>query len=322
MRKVAVVVQDGVEPFGLGALSELWAEPYHFDDDNPVFDFLVCAPTPGRIPATGGFDVHVEHRLEEAADADLICVAASTDLTTDDPAVLDFLRQADAAERNIFSHCTAAFTLGRAGLLDGRRCTTHWRYADRLSAMFPEARVDRDVLYVQDGRLTTGAGVAAVLDAGLHLIRQTFGARVAATAARRMVVPPHRAGGQSQFIDRAVPERDAQTLSPLLDWVSGNLRADLSVDALARRAHMSPRTFARRFRAETGLTPHAWVVGQRLAAAEELLETTEGSVEWIADKVGFGNPGTLRQHFLRSRGISPQAYRQQFSHLAATAVDA
>ncbi|HLS26827.1 MAG TPA: helix-turn-helix domain-containing protein, partial [Beutenbergiaceae bacterium] len=123
-------------------------------------------------------------------------------------------------------------------------------------------------------------------------------------------------------IDRAVPERDAQTLSPLLEWVSGNLRADLSVDALARRAHMSPRTFARRFRAETGLTPHAWVVGQRLAAAEELLETTEGSVEWIADKVGFGNPGTLRQHFLRSRGISPQAYRQQFSHLAATAVDA
>ncbi|MGC0252057.1 GlxA family transcriptional regulator [Pseudactinotalea sp. Z1748] len=315
MRKVAVIVQDGVEPFGLGALCELWDEPYHPDDDNPVFDFVVCAPEPGRIRANSGFDVHVEYSLDAARDADLICVAPKRDIDADHPDVLDLLREADAEGRSLFSHCTAAFTLGRAGLLDGRRCATHWRYADRLIAMFPEAVVDRDVLYVTDGSLTTGAGAAAVLDAGLHLMRELFGAGTAATAARRMVVPPHRSGGQSQYIARAVPDCRAETLGPLLTWIVANLQEDLSVEALARRAHMSARTFARRFRAETGQTPHAWVVSQRVAAAEEMLESGDGSVEWVADQVGFGNAGTLRQHFLRERGVSPQAYRRTFGTL-------
>lgn len=315
MQKVAVIVQDGVEPFGLGALCELWDEPYHPDDDNPVFDFVVCAPEPGRIRANSGFDLHVEHGLDAARDADLICVAPKQDITADHSDVLDLLREADAGGRSLFSHCTAAFTLGRAGLLDGRRCATHWRYADRLTAMFPEAVVDRDVLYVTDGRLTTGAGAAAVLDAGLHLMRELFGAGTAATAARRMVVPPHRSGGQSQYIARAVPDCRAETLGPLLTWIVANLQEDLSVEALARRAHMSARTFARRFRAETGQTPHAWVVSQRVAAAEEMLESGDGSVEWVADQVGFGNGGTLRQHFLRERGVSPQAYRRTFGTL-------
>ena len=216
----------------------------------------------------------------------------------------------------VFAHCTAAFVLGEAGLLDGRRCTTHWRHTDALAARYPEAQVDENVLYVQDGTIVTGAGSAAGLDAALHLMRQQFGARTAAAAARRMVVPPHRSGGQAQFIARAVPDCDAETLGPLLAWIVENLAEDLSVDELARRCHMSPRTFARRFRAETGTTPHSWVTTQRVQAAEELLELTDHSVDWIADEVGFGNAATLRHHFTRARGVSPQQYRRTFSGAA------
>lgn len=316
MQKVAVIVQDQAEPFGLGALCELWAEPYHADDDNPVFDFVVCAPQAGRVRGASGFDLQVPNSLAAAADADLVCIAPNRGIAEDHPAVLELLRSADAAGAHVFSHCTATFTLGRAGLLDGRRCTTHWRYAERLMQMYPEAIVDPDVLYVSDGNVTTGAGAAAVLDAGLHLMRQVFGSRTAAAAARRMVVPAHRDGGQSQYIARAVPECHAETLGPLLVWVTENLRADLSVTALAQRSHMSARTFARRFRAETGQTPHAWVTSQRIAVAEQMLESGDGSVEWIAEQVGFGNAGTLRQHFLRERGVSPQTYRRTFGATA------
>lgn len=312
MQKVAVIVQDDVEPFGLGALCQLWGEPYDAQDDNPVFDFVVCAPRAGRLRGPAGFDLHVSHTLEVAADADLICVAPNRDFSDDHPEVPEFLRTADAVDAQVFSSCTAAFTLGRAGLLDGRRCTTHWRYADMLQQMYPEAIVDPDVLYITDQNLTTGAGAAAVLDAGLHVLREAFGARTAARAARRLVVPPHRDGGQSQYIARAVPECEVETMGPLLTWIAENLGEDLSVNALAHRSHMSPRTFARRFRDETGQTPHAWVVNQRLAAAEELLESGDASVERVASQVGFGSAGTLRQHFLRERGVTPQAYRRTF----------
>ena len=163
------------------------------------------------------------------------------------------------------------------------------------------------MLYVQDGTIVTGAGSAAGLDAALHLMRQQFGARVAAAAARRMVVPPHRDGGQAQFIARAVPDCDAETLGPLLTWIIENLAEDLGVEALARRSHMSPRTFARRFRDETGTTPHSWVTGQRVQAAEELLEQTDHPVDWIADEVGFGNAAALRHHFARVPRGQPAA---------------
>ncbi len=313
MRSVAVIVQDGVEPFGLGAICEVWAEPYHPDDDNPVFDFVVTTPVPGRVRGTAGFDVHVEHGLERAATADLICVAPKRDHTASSPEVVELLRAAHDRGAQLFAHCTAAFVLGEAGLLDGRHCTTHWRHAEELAQRYPAAKVDGDVLYVQDGLVTTGAGSAAGLDAALHLMRQQFGARVAAVTARRMVVPPHRDGGQAQYVARAVPDCDAETLGPLLTWVTEHLAEDLSVDRLARQSHMSPRTFARRFRDETGTTPHAWVTRQRVIAAEELLEQTSRSVDRIAGEVGFGNTATLRHHFGKVRGISPQAYRRQFA---------
>jgi transcriptional regulator GlxA family with amidase domain len=312
LRKVAVVVQDGAEPFGLGALCEVWAEPYHPEDDNPVFDFVVVTPRPGRVRGRVGYDLHVEHGLDAAADADLVCISPKYEFLEPAPEVAELLRASHDRGARIFAHCSGVFTLGEAGLLDDRRCTTHWRYTDRLAAAYPRAKVDPDVLYVHDGNVITGAGSAAGLDAALHLMREEYGARAAAVTARRMVVPPHRDGGQAQFIARQVVECDAETLGPLLTWIVENLEEDHSVEELARRAHMSPRTFARRFRDETGSTPHAWVTRQRVAAAEEMLERTDQPVEWIASRVGFGNAATLRQHFTRVRGISPMQYRRTF----------
>lgn len=319
MHKVAVVVSETVEMFGLGALCELWAEPYHADDDNPVFDFAVCTASPGRVTGSAGVDLQVTADLQWAADADLVCLAPKRRFWEVDEPVIELLGNLAPDQVRIFAHCTAAFTLGQAGLLDGRRCTTHWRYAERLARRYPGAIVNPDVLYVHDGHVTTGAGSAAVLDAGLDLLRERFGAHTAATAARRMVVPPHRSGGQAQFISRPVPDCDARTLGPLLEWIAQHLSDDLSVDALAQRSHMSARTFARRFRDETGQTPHAWVTDQRVLAAEELLESGGLSIEQVAHRVGFSNAGALRHHFARARGVPPQAYQRTFAGSGAAA---
>jgi transcriptional regulator GlxA family with amidase domain len=291
----------------------VWGESYHPDDDNPVFDFRVCTPRPGRVKGRSDYDLHVDRDLDATLDADLICLSPKHGFRDHDPAVLAAITAAYERGAIIYAHCSAVFELGAAGLLDGRECTTHWRYTDLLARTYPGARVCPDVLYCQDGTVLTGAGSAAGIDASLHLMRQQFGAKVAATAARRIVVPPHRDGGQAQFIARAVPDCDAETLGPLLQWIVENLTEDLSVESLARRSHMSDRTFARRFRDETGTTPHAWVTKQRVQAAEELLEQTDHSIDWIADEVGFGNAATLRHHFARVRGLSPQQYRRRFA---------
>lgn len=312
LQTVAVIVQDGVEPFGLGTLVEVWGEPEHPEDRSPFFDFRTCAPRPGRVRGRSDFDLFVERGLEATLDADLICVAPKYDFQRYDDAVLEALRTAHDRGAIVYAHCSAAFELGAAGLLDGRECTTHWRFTDLMERTFPEAKVRPDVLYCHDGNVLTGAGAAAGIDASLHLLRETYGARVAATVARRIVVPPHRDGGQAQFIARPVPDCEAETLGPLLEWIVGNLDEDLDVESLARRSLMSPRTFARRFRAETGATPHSWVTRQRVQRAEELLEQSDRSIEWIAGEVGFGNAATLRHHFSRVRGVSPQQYRRTF----------
>jgi transcriptional regulator GlxA family with amidase domain len=248
------------------------------------------------------------------ADADLVVLPAMGRGPEVPDAVVEVLRSAYDRGARLLTYCSAAFTLGEAGLLDGRECTTHWRYTDELAARFPEAKVIPEVLYVDSGQIVTSAGTAAGLDASLHIWRQEYGAAVDSSIASRMVVPPQRDGGQAQFIARPVPESDgAETLGPLLDWIASNLTEDLGVEALARRSLMSPRTFARRFRAETGTTPHAWVTRQRVAAAEEMLERTETAIDRIADLVGFGTSAALRHHFTRVRGVSPQAYRRQFA---------
>lgn len=311
MQTVAVLVQEGVESFGLGCLVEVWDEPYHPEDDNPVFDFRVCTARPGVVRGRT-VDIVVEEGLEWAAQADLVAAASHGDDVPVDPAVAETLATAHQRGSEVMAHCSGVFALGAAGLLDGRECTTHWRYAERLQARYPEAKVRPDVLYVHDGRVLTGAGSAASLDASLHLMRDRFGARQAAAAARRIVVPPHRDGGQAQFIAKPLPEVDAETLAPLLSWMSDHLDDELDVASLASRASMSPRTLARRFRDETGTTPHAWVTARRVQRAEELLEHSELGIEQISREVGFGSAAVLRHHFARVRGISPGTYRRRF----------
>lgn len=313
INSVAVIVQDGVEPFGLGALCEVWAEPYHPEDDNPVFDFHVVTPRPGRVRGSAGYDLHVEEGLDLVETADMVCLAPKRGYLEPADEVSAAVVAAHDRGATVFAHCTGAFTLGQAGLLDGIRCTTHWRHSEELARAFPLADVDPDVLYVHEGRIVTGAGSAASLDACLHLLRMEYGARQAATTARRMVVPPQRDGGQAQFIVRPATECRADTLQPVVDWALAHLDEDLSVEALAARAHMSVRTFARRFREETGGTPHQWVTEQRIRAAEQLLESSDHPVELIAGRAGFGNAAQLRHHFTRSRGVSPQQYRRAFA---------
>ncbi|MCW2786303.1 MAG: AraC family transcriptional regulator [Marmoricola sp.] len=312
LSNVAVLTFDGVAPFELGVLCEAWGIDRR-EHGVPLIDFAVCAAGAGRVRTSAGFDLHVEHDLDRAAEADLVCVPAIKDGERVGDQVLQLLRDTVDRGGQVLSVCTGSFVLGEAGLLDGRDCTTHWMHAAKLQAAYPKACVIPEVLYVDADPVITSAGSAAGLDACLHLWRKEFGGRVASMVARRMVVPPQREGGQAQYIARPVPDCVAETLGPLLTWINENLAEDHGIEELARRAHMSPRTFARRFRAETGATPHAWVTNQRVIAAEELLIASDSSIEWIAGEVGFGNGAIMRQHFSRVRGISPQGYRQSFS---------
>lgn len=313
MNKVVVIAQDGCEPFTLGVLAEVWAEPYHPEEDNPQFDYVVCTPRPGRVRGTAGYDYIIDRGLEELDDADLVAVVPKRNFLEPSPEVAAAVRAVADRGVRVLASCTGAFILGEAGLLDGRECTTHWRYSDLLAEMFPLAKVNADVLYVEDEGVLTGAGSAAGIDASLHLVRQVFGAKVATTTARRIVVSPHRDGGQAQFVRTPMGQTEADTLSPLLAWASDHLDEQLSVEKLAGQAHMSARTFARRFRDETGTTPLQWLTSQRLAQAEELLENSSLSVEQIATRVGFGNAATLRHHFATARGTTPQQYRKTFT---------
>jgi transcriptional regulator GlxA family with amidase domain len=312
LTNVAALVYDGVAPFELGVLCEAFGLD-RLDEGVPLVDFGVCGPVTGQVPTSVGFSIGVEHGLDRVEEADLVAVPAMPRGGTVPAGVTEALQRAHARGARILSVCSGAFTLGEAGLLDGIDCTTHWRYTDELQARYPQARVVPEVLYVDAGQVVTSAGTAAGLDACLHVWRQEHGAGVAATIARRMVVPPHRDGGQAQFIARQVVDCQAETLGAVLTWAGERLSEQLDVETLARQAHMSPRTFARRFRDETGTTPHSWVTSQRLMLAEQMLERTDHSIDEIAADVGFGNAATLRHHFTRARGVSPQAYRRQFA---------
>jgi transcriptional regulator GlxA family with amidase domain len=230
-----------------------------------------------------------------------------------DERVLDVIRAAVARDAWVLSVCSGSFVVAASGVLDGRRATTHWMYAQRMADMYPRIDVDPDVLYVQDGRIITSAGTAAGLDACLHLLRQELGAELTNKIARRMVVPPQRDGGQAQFIDKPMPAATSLSLAPVTDWMLDNLRLDLTVDQLAAKAHMSPRTFARRFKADHGATPASWLARQRIIHAQRLLETTDLGLDRVAYESGFGSAAVLRQNFARVLGITPTAYRSRFS---------
>jgi AraC family transcriptional activator FtrA len=310
LRKVAVIALPDVAVFELGVLCELFGYD-RTADGLPGYDFALCSPDGRPVRTHAGFSVSPEHDLAPAEEADLVAVVPY-DTSQDPPAeVLDVLRRAHARGAWVMSVCTGAFALGAAGLLDNRRCTTHWRHTEELSRRFPAAKVDPDVLYVADGNVLTGAGTAASVDAGLHVIRQEHGSAVATMLARRMVVPPHRDGGQAQFIETPVVS-ECETLQPVLTHVMQTLDRPHTVETMAELAHMAPRTFARKFRAETGATPHDWLTGQRLLLARRLLEDSDLGVDAIADRAGFGSAATLRHHFTHRLSTTPQAYRGTF----------
>jgi transcriptional regulator GlxA family with amidase domain len=313
IRSVAVPVLDNVFAFELGLLCEVFGLDRPDEPELPTFDFAVCTPRPGPVRTMSGFGLDVAHGLERLATADLVAVPAIHRDTPVPDELVTALRAAHDRGARVMSVCSGAFVLGQAGLLDDRDCTTHWSYADELAQRFPRARVNSDVLYVDCERVLTSAGTAAGIDAALYLVRQEFGERIANRLARRMVMPPHREGGQRQYVDRPVPI-EADTLTETLSWMTEHLDEDLSVDELARRAHLSARTFARRFRSETGTTPHHWLTGQRVLAAQRLLEETDQPVETVADLVGFGSAAVLRHHFTRRVGTTPTDYRRTFAH--------
>lgn len=311
LRDVTVIVQPGVAPFEFGIACEGFGVD-RSDDGLPRYDFAVVSADAGPIQTEAGFSIETPHRLDRTATSDLVVVPAADEDVEPDPRVLQALVDAVDRGARVMSICTGALVLGRAGLLDGRRCTTHWSYVEDLQREFPKADVVCDVLYVEDGPVLTSAGTAAGLDLVLHITRRAHGAEVANAIARRMIMPPHRDGGQSQFVEAAIRTDDSEALAPLLDWMLEHLAEPHTVESLAEHAHLSPRTFARRFAAETGSSPYAWLQRQRVIAAQRMLESADLPVELIAQRCGFGNASVLRQHFTRIVGTSPLAYRRSF----------
>jgi transcriptional regulator GlxA family with amidase domain len=319
LSRVAVFAYEGVSTFGLGVTAEV------FGCDRkghgiPRYEYVVTAAQPGIIRTDVGMPILVEFGLDRLSSADLAVVVCwdDTDARPPEP-VLAALRTVVDRGGRVLSQCTGAFVLAAAGLLDGRRATTHWKYATELARRYPRVNVDPGVLYVDEGQVITSAGTAAGIDACLHVIRREHGAAVANEVARHMVVAPHRDGGQAQFVPVLMDETtDGPDLATLRDWALAHLREPLTVAGLARQVHMSPRTFARWFAARTGTTPHQWLTSQRLIVAQELLERTNHGIEQIAADCGLA-PMMLRRHFTRRWGITPQAYRHRFSQLAETA---
>lgn len=311
IRNVAVVALPDVRPFELGIVCEGFGID-RSEEGMPSYDFAVVSVDGEPVPTHNGWTITTEYGLDRADVADLVVVpACGTGFDYPEPLLALLRRTVDRGAR-VMSVCSGTFVLGAAGLLDGRRCTTHWRFAAALAEAYPAAQVDPDVLYVCDGPVLTSAGSAAGLDLCLHLIREDYGERMANIAARRMVMPPHREGGQAQFVRTPVRAHQADTLAPLLDKIAGDLQAEHTVESMAELASMSVRTFARRFRAETGTTPHVWLTRQRVSLARQLLETGDDPIETVAHRSGFGTAIMLRHHFARVVGTSPAAYRRTF----------
>ncbi|MER6004586.1 helix-turn-helix domain-containing protein [Nonomuraea angiospora] len=278
----------------------------------PHYDVRVCTARPGPVPTVGGPDVVVAHGLEELEEAETV-IAVGSGGEPAPPEVLDALRKAAAGGARIASLCTGAFVLAQAGLLDGRRATTHWGLAGDLAARFPSVDVRPDVLFVEDGGIFTSAGAAAAIDLCLHLIRLDYGAAVANTAARLAVVSPVRPGGQAQFIETPLPPERGTSLAPTRAWALEHLDRPLTLADLARHARISVRTLTRRFHAETGLSPLQWLLHRRVDRARELLETTGLPMDQVAGRSGLGSADSLRKHLVSRIGLTPTAYRASFT---------
>jgi AraC family transcriptional activator FtrA len=314
---VAILAYDRLCTFEFGCAVEL------FSLERPElgvawYTHAVCAAEPGPLRAAGGLLVHAPHGLAELARADTIVIPGWRDLAeAPPPALIGALRAAHARGARLCSICSGAFVLAHAGLLDGRRATTHWHYAQQLAARFPALRVEAGVLYVEDGTVVTSAGSAAGQDMLLHLVRSDYGSEVANQVARRLVVPLHRDGQQAQLVERPVPSGDAGRVAPLLDWIREHIRSAHSIDSMASAARMSRRTFQRKFKESTGLAPLDWLVRERVALACDLLQGRPGmAIELVAELAGFGSSESLRRHLRRLGRPSPTAQRRNSRPLA------
>lgn len=286
----------------------------------PGYAWTVCGPRRGWVPTETGLAVRIDRGLDALEGAHTVVVPGIGDAAWPVPErILRRLRAAHEAGARVVSVCTGAFVLAAAGLLDGRRATTHWRYADRLARRYPGIEVDPDVLYVDEGSVATSAGLSAGIDLCLHLVATDLGARRAAAVARHLVVPPHRQGGQAQYIEAMRTTTSEVGLAGVLAWMDAHHAEPLGVTDLARRAAMSQRTFVRQFRAQTGTTPHRWLLDRRLQEARRLLESTDRSVAEIARQTGFGTPLALRQQFTKHLRTTPTAYRRSFGALTSGA---
>ncbi|WP_035578104.1 transcriptional regulator FtrA [Hyphomonas jannaschiana] len=309
--RVVALVYDRLWPLEFGIAAEIfgWERPELGVD---WYDFRVAAP-PGTNRAMGGFSISSDHGLEALRDADTIIIPGWRDVADTPPDdLLDALTAAHARGARLMSYCTGAFVLAHAGLLNGRKATTHWNYLARMQQRFPQVHLVEDVLYVDDGNIITSAGSSAAIDASLHVIRQDYGSGTANKVARSLVAPPHRDGGQSQYIEAPVQERPGRSIAGVLDEVRAQLDRPLTITCLASLAGMSERTFLRRFREGTGTTPLKWLRRERVFRAMNLLETTRLDIADVASQSGFASIETFRTAFRQIAGTSPHAYRKRF----------
>lgn len=308
---IAVVAFDGINPFHLSVPCIVFR---HDGDNSPEFRVTVCSTESSPIMTNAGFAIQTAQDLSALHDAQTVIVPSWRDSAELPPqALLDALRAAHRRGARIVSFCLGAFVLAAAGLLDGRRATTHWKWADELARRYPLIDVEPGVLYVDEGDVVTSAGCAAAIDCCLHLLRTGYGAQIANRAARRMVVPPFRQGGQAQYIEQpAFGSASPDRLSQLLEWLMQNLNRPHTLDELADRVSMSRRTFTRRFRQSTGTTVGIWLLNQRLALAQRMLETTDQPIERIAEASGFASLALFRRSFGQAIGVRPSAYRREF----------
>jgi len=313
MRTVSVLAFDGMAPFELGVVVEVFGLPRP-ELEVPWYELRVCADPSRPIRAVGGLTLAAPHDLDAFAAADTVIVPGVPDVHGKvSPALIVALRTAHDRGARVVSICSGAFALAAAGLLDGREATTHWRYASLLQQRYPAVLVKPDVLYVDDGTVLTSAGSAAGLDLCLHLVRADHGAAVANAVARRLVIAPHRDGGQAQFIEAPVTGGDAEDpIGRSMAWALAHLAGPITLPDLARVANLAPRSYLRRFAMQTGSTPIRWLTDQRIAASLPLLEADALPVEEVASAVGFDSPVTFRHHFGRALRTSPSAYRRAF----------
>ncbi|MFJ2022300.1 GlxA family transcriptional regulator [Streptomyces sp. NPDC087897] len=312
LHRVVVIVDENSNPFELGCATEVFGlrRP---EIGRDLYDFGLCSPEPRTVMRDGFFTLTGVAGLEAADAADTLIVPNRPDVEVPRrPAVLDAVRRAHARGARLVGFCSGAFTLAEAGVLDGRRATAHWQWADSFRTRFPAVRLEPDVLFVDDGDILTAAGSAAALDLGLHVVRRDHGAEVANSVSRRLVFAAYRDGGQRQFVERPLPDLPDESLAPVLAWAQERLDSPLTVADLAARAVVSPATLHRRFRAQLGTTPLAWLTGERLALACRLIERGESRFEMVARRSGLGTAAHLRTLMRRETGITPSAYRRRF----------